>query len=64
MLVCGVNSGDGDGYAGLKRFGASIGIAAPDVKRPDHKVSRREQFHCCPVDGGYDFSIPLQDTGF
>jgi hypothetical protein len=43
MLVCGVNSGDGDGDAGLKRFGASIGIAAPDVKRPDHKVSRRMQ---------------------
>jgi hypothetical protein len=20
--------------------------------------------HCCPVDGGYDFSITLQDRGF
>jgi hypothetical protein len=20
--------------------------------------------HCCPVDGGYDFSIALQDKGF
>jgi hypothetical protein len=21
-------------------------------------------FHCCPVDGGYDFSITLPDKGF
>jgi protein-tyrosine-phosphatase len=21
-------------------------------------------FHCCPVDGGYDFSMALQDKGF
>jgi hypothetical protein len=24
----------------------------------------RMQGHCCPVDGGYDFSIALQDKGF
>jgi tripartite-type tricarboxylate transporter receptor subunit TctC len=23
-----------------------------------------ERFHCCPVDGGYDFSITLQDKVF
>jgi hypothetical protein len=22
------------------------------------------RYHCCPVDGGYDFSIALQDKGF
>jgi hypothetical protein len=36
--------------------------AEADVKY----VSRSETIylHCCPVDGGYDFSIALQDKGF
>jgi hypothetical protein len=38
MFVWGVNSDDGDRDAGPKRLGASIGIVAVNVKRPDHAV--------------------------
>ena len=36
-FVCSINSGDGDWNAGPKRFGASIGLVAFDVKRLDHE---------------------------
>jgi len=30
----------------------------------DQSIALDGFYHCCPVDGGYDFSITLQDKGF
>ena len=52
--------------ASISRAAAEICHRPVDVLVGRMRVHAQEvcRSHCCPVDGGYDFNITLQDKGF